>query len=311
MYRYWASLALVAFIALVGFQIAAVSAQPMATNPGDLIVDIITPESGIVGQLHDMAKAVGFDGSYLYYAEWAGSVLHRIDVPPPGQSLAAGQFDIPIQGSPSGIMSISYDLSRDAFWAIGGDGLSVYLMDKSGQATLRYRINPVTDRPGDCKQRGSLWTSGCSTEVKINYDAADDTIWYAPDTTERIYHYRTFPNALGTAQLVDATPFVDVDVAPNNMYLECGYSQVSGVAVGGPNLLINIAGCPSFFEFTKTGTKVGSYPIQPPPSGDTECDDQSYSVPVFWARDGGNGHIYAYQQPNSSTCRFGGGLRVP
>jgi hypothetical protein len=145
------------------------------------------------------------------------------------------------------------------------------------------------------------------TEVKINYDGTDDSIWYAPDTSERIYHYSTIPDISGTAQLVAGTPYIDVDVPPNDMLPECGYSQVSGVAVGGPSLFINIAGCLTYFEYTKTGTKVGSYPIQPAISGDAECDDRSYAVSVIWSRGGWNGRIYAHQQSRKQACVFGGG----
>ncbi len=299
MYRH---LGISLLVSLVACQFVLAGAQSSGTRPGDLIAEIVTPEvNGAVG------KGIAYDGQYLYYTEWAGNFLHRIDVPPPGLSSPTGKIDIPIQGMPSGIMTRSYDAGRASFWAVGGDGLSIYLLDKLGRAMLRFTIDPTTDRPGNCKPRGALWTDGCPSEVKINYDGTDDTIWYAPDTSERIYHYSTIPDALGTAQLVPATPFVDVDVPPNDMYLECGYSQVSGVSVGGPTLLINIAGCAAYFEYTKRGTKVGSYPIQTTISGDTECDDRSYSVSVFWARGGWNGRIYAYQQPRAHACAFGGG----
>jgi hypothetical protein len=212
-------------------------------------------------------------------------------------------------------MGISYDASRDAFWAIGGDGLSMYLLEKSGQATLRFSIDPSTDRPGNCKPKGALWTEGCPSESKINYDAADDTIWYAPDTTKRIYHYLTVPDMLGTAQLVADTPWIDVDVAPNDMTPECGYSQVSGLAVGGSYLFINVGGCPRYFQYTKTGIKVASYalnPASPVPAGDMECDNRSYNISVLWARDGWTRpSIYAYQQPSRDACRYGGGPRLP
>ncbi len=291
-------------VALLLCQIAVGGAQ--ATSAGDLITEIITPEAANNGAF---GKAIGFDGRYLYYTEWAGSVLHRINVPLPGLSNATGHIDIPIQGSSSGIMAISYDASRDAFWAIGGDGLSMYLMENTGEATLRFTINPATDRPGNCNPRG---TEGCLTEAKINYDSTDDTIWYAPDTTKRIYHYRTVANAAGNAQLVDGMPWVDVDVPPNDMYSECGYSQVSGVAVGGPYLLVNVAGCSRYFKYTKTGTKLASYPMSPTPSGDIECDNWSYNVSVIWSRNGRtNGNIYAHQEPFNNACRYGGGRRLP
>ena len=256
-------------------------------------------------------KAIGYDGGYLYYTEWAGSILHRINIPPKGSSYAAGHIDIPILGTPSGVMAISYDARRDAFWAIGGDGLSMYLLQKTGQATLRFIINPATDRPGNCKPGGITWTAVCPTEAKINYDGTDDTIWYAPNTSKRIYHYRATPSPIGTAQLVDGTPWLDVDVPPNDMTPECGYSQVSGIAVGGPYVIVNVAGCPHYFKYLKDGTKLGVYPMQPPsgdpPSGDLECDSRSYDVWVLWARDGWNGHIYAFQQPFNGACAFGGG----
>ena len=297
---------LLAVATLVVGQIAAGNAHPAAAAPGDVIAEITIPESDGLLWLRGVAKAIGFDGHNLFYAEYAGQVLHRIDVPPPGASFASGHIDIPITGAPSGIMAISYDATRDAFWAVGGDGLSIYLLSKGGQAALQYTIDPNSDRPGNCKT-----VMGCGSEAKINYDGADDSIWYANDTSARLYHYQSTPDALGTAQLVATTPYVDVDVPPNDMYLQCGYSQVSGFAVGGPNLYITVAGCEYYFEYTKTGTKLGQYPERPASSGDFECDNLSYSVSVIWARDGWSGHIRAYEQPRANACIYGGGPRSP
>lgn len=297
---------LVAVATLVAGQLAG-QARPAAAAPGDLIADITVPESDGLLWARGVAKAIGFDGHNLFYAEYAGQVLHRIDVPPPGASFAAGHIDIAISGAPSGIMAISYDATRDAFWAVGGDGLSIYLLSKTtGQATLQYTIDPNSDRPGNCKT-----LMGCGNEAKINYDGTDDTIWYANDTSARMYHYMATPDALGTAQLVAATPFIDVDVPPNDMLAQCGYSQVSGFATGGANIYITVAGCESYFEYTKTGSKIGQYPERPASSGDFECDNLSYSVSVIWARDGWSGHIRAYEQPSASACAYGGGPRAP
>jgi hypothetical protein len=301
MNRIWRVFAVAALAAAV---VSGGRAGPAAAAPGDVIAEITVPESDGLLWIRGVAKAIGFDGHNLFYAEYAGQVLHRIDVPPPGASYAAGHIDIPVQGAPTGIMAISYDATRDAFWAVGGDGLSIYLLSKGGVATLQYTIDPQTDRPGNCK-------TGCGNEAKINYDGTDDTIWYAPDTSLRIYHYGATPDALGTAQLVPATPFIDVDVPPNDMFLQCGYSQVSGLAVGGPSLFITVAGCSYYFEYSKTGTKLGQYPDNPPSSGDFECDNLSYPVSVIWARDGWSGHIRAYEQPAANACQYGGGPRNP
>jgi len=276
------------------------SAQPAAAAPGDILTDVATPEGEIWGR--GIAKGIAFDGHYLFYTDYMGSLIHRIDVPAVGSfGGVTGHIDIPIIGAPSGIMTLSYDAGRDLFWAVGGDGLSIYRLTKDGMATLVFTVNPSSDRPGNCG-----WMP-CSQEVKINYDRADDTIWYAPDATQRIYHYSTAPSALGGAVTVSATPYVDLTVAPNDMLAECGYSQSSGVAVGGADLFITVAGCPYYFEYSKTGTKVRAVPVTSASSGDWECDNLSYSVSVLWARDGWGGHIRAYEQPSATACVYGGG----
>ena len=271
-------------------------AQRAAAAPGDLIAEVTTPEGSSLLWTRAISPSVGFDGHYLYYVEYAGSVLHRVDVPPAGASTAAtGIYDVPIFGAPSGIMSIAYDRGRDVFWAVGGDGVSIYTLTKGGAATLVFRVDALNDRPG-------FQVSTYPAEVKLAYDASDDTIWYSPDATTRIYHYLVSPLVTGT-RLVPGTPYVDVDMAA-----ECGYSQSSGVAVGGSDLFVSISGCPRYFEFTKTGLKVGSYPMTAVPSaGDLECDDVSYAVSVVWVKDQWSGRIQAYEQPASNACGIGGG----
>lgn len=296
---------LLSVLALVTGQITLGRAVPAMAAPGDLIADVITPEASDPLFVREISPSVAFDGKYLYYTEYAGITLHRIDVPPAGQSsIATGRFDVPIVGAESGIMTLSYDASRDAFWAVGGDGLSIYLLSKAGTATLVYRIDPVNDRPG-------FQTGPFVTETKIAYDGTDDTIWYSPDATSRIYHYQIFADALGTAELVAATPYIDVDVAPNDIAAQCGYSQSSGVAVGGAHLFITVAGCPYYFEYTKTGGKVAWYAYNFSGSDspqDPECDNMSYGVAVFWIKEAYEGRIRAVEQPSAGACVFGGGM---
>ena len=120
-------------------------------------------------------------------------------------------------------------------------------------------------------------------------------------------------DALGTAVLVAATPYIDVDVSPNDIAAECGYSQSSGVATGGAHLFITVAGCPYYFEYTKTGGKVASYAynfsgMESPQ--DLECDNVSYGVAVLWIKEGYEGRIRAIEQPSAGACVFGGGVRL-
>jgi len=278
--------------------LTAGGAHPAAAAPGDLVADVLVPEADPVWT-RGLAPSVAFDGHYLYYLDYAGSVLHRIDVPPAGSAITGtGHVDAPVAGAPTGIMTIAYDAGRDLFWAVGGDGLSVYRLSKNGMATLAFRVDPVDDRPG-------FQAGPAPTEVKIAYDRADDTLWYAPDATTRVYHYGTSADVFGSAVLVSTSPYFDVNVTA-----QCGYNQTSGVAVGGANLFISVAGCPYYFEYTKNGAQVASYAINfagQQSTQDVECDDLSYGVPVFWIKDGYDGHIRAFEQPRSGACIYGGG----
>src|SRR4051812_37825601 len=273
-------------------------ARPATAAAGDAVADVVVPDQ----YPSSVAPSVAFDGTYLYYVGYGTPVLHRIDVPPAGgTTFATGHVMIPVTGA-QGLISLAYDAGRDQFWAVSSDGLTVYLLSKTGAATRVFGVDPVQDRPG--------FQSGMyASEVKIAYDRSDDTIWYSPDATTRIYHYSTAPDMLGTAQLVSASPYVNVGVPPNDMNAQCGYSQSSGIATGGPNLFVSVAGCNYLFEYTKTGTKVGWYAYNTNAGGspqDVECDDHSYAVPVFWVRDAWDGHIRAFEQP-TGACGFGGG----
>lgn len=292
------SLAVLAIVAAL----TTTAVQLGLAAPGDRVAEVTTIEGTGPTWARGISVSIGFDGQHLYYTEYGGQVLHRIDVPPAGgPTPATGQVDVVITGVPSGVMNIAYDAGRDLFWATGSDGLSVYTITKTGAATLQFTIDPLTDRPG---------YSEAVEEVKIAYDRADDTLWINPDASARMYHYHTTPDALGTAQLVTATPFIDVGVAPNDVGAQCGYSQSSGVAVGGSNLFLSVAGCPYFFEYTKTGVKVAWHPMSNPSPGDFECDDLSYAVDVIWVKDTWEGRIQAYEVP-AGACAYGGGPAAP
>lgn len=284
--------------AMCALVLAAVlgSTRPAAAAPGDLVADVLVPEAEVVWP-RGLAPSVAFDGRDLYYLDYAGSVLHRIAAPPPGASVGTGHVDAPITGAPSGIMAIAYDRGRDIFWATGGDGLSIYRLSKSGAATLAFRVDP-DDRPG-------FQAGPAATEVKIAYDRADDTLWYAPDATTRVYHYRTAADLVGSAVLVAGNPYIDVD-----MTAQCGYSQTSGVAVGGSSLFVSVAGCPFYFEYARSGAQLASHAYSwsgQQSAQDVECDDLTYGVAVFWIKDGYDGHIRGFEQPRSGACSYGGG----
>src|SRR5205807_1151274 len=166
------------------------------------------------------------------------------------------------------VMTLAYDAGRDAFWAIGGDGRSMYLLQKSGLASLVFTVSDA-DRPG-FQPVGAY-----PNEIKVAYDATDDTLWYSSDAGTRIYHYHTYADAQGTAVLVTETPYIDVNIEPNDMSTECGYSQSSGVAVGGADLFVTISGCSILFEFTNAHTGADSAA-----TADTDANSSAYADPA-------------------------------
>lgn len=276
-------------------------AQPVAAAPGDVVADVIVPEV-YVDPSYGIAKAVAYDGHNLYYAEFGGSTLHRIDMPPPGgPNQVTGHTDIPIIGAVGGIMTIAYDVVRDKFWAVSADGTVIYLIDKMGLALRQFAIDQST-LPGTCGQ------AKCAAEVKIAYDRTDDTIWYSPDTTHRVYHFQTSGDLLDNAVPVVANPYFDVDVPPNDMNAYCPLgSWASGIATGGSSIFIEVSACNYYFEYSKTGTRLGATPRAFDTSGGLTCDDKTYPVSVIWMREGWNGHIYAIEQPRAGACVHGGG----
>ena len=299
------SLTVAAALALSLAQLLGGSPHLASAAPGDVVADVVTTDGQYVN------NNVAFDGRFLYYSDYYGQVLHRIDVPPPCgtpcvATVATGKVDIPVVGIPSGIDAIAYDVTRDALWVVGGDGLSVYLLNKTtGMANLVFAIDPTSDRPGDCKR----WPVGhCVPEVNgLAYDRSDDTLWYNADMSLRVYHYQTRPDALGTAALVPGTPYIDIDIPPNDMNAQCGWNATSGVAVGGDHLFIGSGGCAYYFEYTKTGTKVAWYSYPYTSAQDIECDNVSFPVSVLWIRDAWDWHIRAFEQPSADACRYGGG----
>ena len=75
---------LLTVLALVIGQITLGRVVPVRAAQGDLIAEVITPEGEGFTWARGISPSVAFDGNNLYYTEYAGAILHRIDVPPPG-----------------------------------------------------------------------------------------------------------------------------------------------------------------------------------------------------------------------------------
>jgi hypothetical protein len=260
--------------------------------PGDTLGQIFPADS-------TFGVSVAFDGQFLYYTNLDGTVLHRIK--PDG----TGHQDFAIFG-PLGVNAFAFDATRDAFWAADSSGLGIWLIPKPAPTdvavvgTLQFTINPVTDTPGDCDNG-----AGCNTLVDgLAYDGFDDSIWYSPDGSQRIYHY----DAGSFLTAIFAVPnFIDVNDPPNDMAPECGgVNYSSGVAAGAKDLWLTADGCPRYFQYSKTGTKIANFPYDSVRAEDDECDNITFApLNALWVRDI-DGRLAAFEQP--IECKFGGGV---
>ncbi|MGH2492022.1 MAG: hypothetical protein ACRDF9_10975, partial [Candidatus Limnocylindria bacterium] len=54
--------------------------EPASAATGDLVADVYCPDG------ENNGVSVAFDGTFLYYTNFHGTYLHRIETPPPGAS---------------------------------------------------------------------------------------------------------------------------------------------------------------------------------------------------------------------------------
>jgi len=252
--------------------------------PGDLVADLAIPDSA-------GGVSVAFDGFKLYYTGFSGTTLHSINT-----DGTTGHVDVPITDSVTGgavpIDAFSFDGTRSLFW--GASGTAIYQITTAGSATFQFDV--AANLVGNCDNG-----FGCPSLVDgLAYDASDDSIWYSPDASQRIYHFLVPGGAPAP------TPFIDVNNPPNDMVAECGFNYSSGVAAGLSVLYLGADGCPFYFQYDKVGTKLASFPYTGDRAEDFECDNVTFGVDVMWVRDAFDGHIRAFEVP-LDTCKFGGG----
>lgn len=288
-------------IALLATTVALFAAAGAPAAPGDKLADLHPADS-------NFGVTVAFDGEFLYYNNFNEPNLHRI------RPDSTGNAVFPVVGPP-GFNAFSYDVTRNQFWAVDSSGLGIWLIPNppptavSGTPVVgvfQFMINPVTDLPGNCDN-----DFGCLSLVDgLGYDGTDDTLWYSPDGSQRIYHFETFMDTDGSAVPASPPPgYIDVNDPPNDMAPDCGFNYSSGVAAGANDLWLDADGCPRYFQYSKTGTKIASFPYDSVRAEDNECDNVTFA-PLFalWVRDV-DGRIAAFEQP--IECKVGGGVALP
>lgn len=219
---------------------------------------------------------VGFDGVDVYWLGFSDTSLRKcttagVALPP-----------VPIVGLSNGIDTISWDSTRNVFWAatsdLGGGNRDIYTVTQGGVATFQFTANA----------NGFGFTDG------LSYDGTDDSIWISGDVANTVFHYDTNGVLLGTISPV----------------ISAGGCGNSGIAVGGPNTLyLGFNGCNEVQRMDKTGIVGNAFPVQTQRTEDLECDNITFAglgVDAIWTKDAGDSDLVAFEVPQG-TCTFGGG----
>jgi hypothetical protein len=269
-----------AALVLLGFGQAELAGAAV----GDVRADIAAGAPGGV--------SVAFDGQNLYYTDRNGVVLKSVT--PAGSARPS----VPIVGA-AGLNALTYDVTHDFFWAVDSTGLGVYQVTRDGFASMQFVLVPALDLPGLCDV-----ALGCSAVVSgLAYDATNDSLWYAPQGSQRIYHFTTAGQPIG---------YFDTNETSGSLFPDCTTNGVSGIAAGANSLYIAAGDCASAFRYTKSDTqtavKLTTFKA-PAGSGDVECDDVTFAATVVWVRSVSDGHLRAVEVA-PGTCAFGGGVKL-
>jgi hypothetical protein len=249
---------------------------------GDVRADIAADAPG--------GASVAFDGQNLYYTDRNGVVLHSMS------STGAARPDVPIVGA-AGLNALTYDVTHDFFWAVDSTGLTIYQLTRDGLAWPQFVLVPALDLPGLCDV-----PTGCSTVVSgLAYDAKTDSLWYAPQSSQRVYHLTTAGQLIG---------YFDTNETSGSLFPDCLTNGVTGLAAGADSVYVAAGDCTNGFRYaksdTQTATKLSTFRA-PGGSGDVECDNVTFPATVVWVRSVADGHLRAVEV-SPGTCVFGGGV---
>jgi hypothetical protein len=267
-----------AALVLLGFAQAELAGAAV----GDVRADVAAGAPGGV--------SVAFDGQNLYYTDRNGVVLKSVT--PAGSARPS----VPIVGA-AGLNALTYDSTHDFFWAVDSTGLGVYKLTRDGLALPQFVLVPALDLPGLCDV-----ATGCSTVVSgLAYDATTDSLWYAPQGTQRVYHVTTAGQLIG---------WFDTNETSGSLFPDCLTNGVSGLAAGGNSLYLAAGDCARSFRYTKSdsvsATKLSAFSA-PASAGDIECDSVTFPATVVWVRSVTDGHLRAVEV-TPGTCATGGGV---
>ncbi len=228
-----------------------------------------------------LGVGIAFDGTYLWYTCYAGSPdLLRAD---PKTGLVSATYNID-----SGLGAIAYDGTRNAIWAApGGPNSGAIWLIKldASQAVTSSAIQFNAGGDADGLDDG------------IGFDATNDTLYFKPDNSNPIHHYKT-----------DGTKLGDITGASS-----CFGPSTSGLAIGGDLLFEGKDGCSHVFVVNKT-TLAPAFDFSTMVAGDPNfrdegltCDNKTFaSVDVMWSKEAYAPMRAAAFAIPQGTCGVGG-----
>jgi len=230
---------------------------------------------------------LGFDGQFLYVPNGINATQLRI-------------FDTlgNLQGSLNltcDIGNLSYDSTRNVFWAGQADGSSapIYTVDPAtGVCTFQFDALPAMVANGNC---GGFCTWPFDG---IDYDERDDTLRISLDGSKIIYNLN-----------LDGT--YNSSFGPIDTFVPCGElgggSFSSGIATGQSEILYSATnGCTEVFKWDKdTGAKLDHFTLTAERNEAMECDNVTFEGGLndaIWVKDL-DGPIQAFAVPQD-TCEI-------
>ncbi|HVL89490.1 MAG TPA: hypothetical protein VM841_04560, partial [Actinomycetota bacterium] len=130
----------------------------------------------------------------------------------------------------------------------------------------------------------------------LTYSNSDDTLWLAPQASERAYQFSMTGSYLG---------HFDTNDSPNALAPGCnGINRINGLSARSDAIYVT-GRCTSYFRYSTSGTLLGSVSMSGASEpADIACDDTTFGLPVNWLRDNGGNRIIAIQV-EAGSCLAG------
>jgi hypothetical protein len=263
-----------------------------ALGAGAVPVQAVYPANGtFMGAVHfsvqcvsGIGVGVAFDGTYLWYSCYRSGATPDLLRASPITGLVTASYDID-----NGLGAIAYDAGRNAIWAAPGGG-------STAGAIWLIKLDATQSVASSAVQFTAAADTGFLDDG-LGYDGTNDTLYFKPDNSNPIHHYKT-----------NGTKLADI-----NGYPSCFGPATSGLAIGGNLLFEGKNGCSHVFVVDKTTLALQfdfSTAVAADPNFRDEgltCDTKTFApVEVMWSKEAYTPmRASAFSIP-AGTCGIGG-----